>query len=183
MNQMHLLKKNDADGNAIDYLGKHLTQCTNFKYEVEGANATRILKDTPDTSRSASSVYADDPIGTGYGKGSLGSIQAWSAKNNVIGEWYQIDNGKVGKISGIAMRGRANTDQWVKTFKVMVKGVSGTWVDVDDGEGFTGNTDRDTQVNVFFDTPVEARYIRIYPQTWNSHMSLRADIYVGDTVE
>ena len=28
------IKKNDEDGNAIDYLGKHLTQCTNFKYEV-----------------------------------------------------------------------------------------------------------------------------------------------------
>ena len=46
----------DADGNAIDYLEKHKTKCTNFKYEVEGANATRILKDTPETSRSASSV-------------------------------------------------------------------------------------------------------------------------------
>ena len=36
------IKNKDTDGNAIDYLGKHLTQCTNFKYEVEGANATRI---------------------------------------------------------------------------------------------------------------------------------------------
>lgn len=176
------IKKNDADGNAIDYLGKHLTQCTNFKYEVEGANATRILKDTPDTSRSASSIWNDDPIGGTHGKGRLDSAAAWSGKNTV-GEWYQIDNIRVAIISGIAMKGRKNNSQWVKTFKVKSKGVSGTWEDVDGGKIYTGNTDKDTQVDAIFDTPVESRYIRIYPQTWNSHMSLRADIYVGDTVE
>ena len=174
------IKKNDEDGNAIDYLGKHLTQCTNFKYEVEGANTNRILKDTPETSRSASSVFSDDPIGTGHGRGRLDSEQAWSAKNNVIGEWYQIDNGKVAIISGISIQTRkAPYDtQRVESFKVKSKGVSGTWEDVDGGKIYTGNTSG-TQVNVFFDTPVESRYIRIYPQTWNSHMSLRADIYVG----
>lgn len=172
----------DTDGNAIDYLGKHLTQCTNFKYEVEGANTTRILKDTPETSRSASDIWNDAAIGEALGRGRLDSEQSWSGKNTV-GEWYQIDNIRVAIISGIAIKGRKDYSQWVKTFKVKVKGVSGTWVDVDDGKEFTGNTDRDTQVNVFFDTPVEARYIRIYPQTWNGHMSMRADIYVGDTVE
>ena len=174
------IKKNDEDGNAIDYLGKHLTQCTNFKYEVEGANTNRILKDTPETSRSASSVFSDDPIGTGHGQGRLDSERAWSAKNNVIGEWYQIDNGKVAIISGISIQTRkAPYDtQRVESFKVKSKGVSGTWEDVDGGKIYTGNTSG-TQVNVFFDTPVESRYIRIYPQTWNSHMSLRADIYVG----
>jgi hypothetical protein len=173
------LPMKDISGNNIPYLQNHLSECTNFKYEVEGANTNRILKDTPETSRSASSVYDDDPIGTGYGKGRLDSIQAWSAKNNTVGEWYQIDNGKVGKISGIAMKGRTNTDQWVKTYKVMVNGVHDTWVDVDGGKEFTGNTNSGTQVNAIFETPVEGRYVRIYPQTWNSHMSMRADIYVG----
>ena len=174
------IKKNDADGNAIDYLQKHLTQCTNFKYEVEGANTNRILKDTPETSRSASSVHDDDAIGTGHGRGRLDSVQAWSAKNNVIGEWYQIDNVRVAIISGISIQTRKapHDIQRVESFKVKSKGVSGTWEDVDGGKIYTGNTSG-TQVNVFFDTPVESRYIRIYPQTWNSHMSLRADIYVG----
>jgi len=69
-------------------------------------------------------------------------------------------------------------DQWVKTFKVQYKGTSETWVDVDGGKIYTGNTDKDTRVDVIFDTPVEGRYVRIYPQTWNSHMSMRADIIV-----
>ena len=173
----------DADGNAIDYLEKHKTKCTNFKYEVEGANATRILKDTPETSRSASSIWDDAAIGEALGRGRLDSEQSWSAGTNTVGEWYQIDNIRVAIISGIAIKGRKEWDQWVKKFKVKVKGVSGTWEDVDGGKIYTGNTDRDTRVDVIFDTPVEGRYVRIYPETWNGHMSMRADIYVGDTVE
>jgi len=179
------IKKNDEDGNTIDYLKKHLTQCTNFKYEVEGANATRILKNPPDTSRSASSVHKDDPMGTVHGLGRLDSEQAWSAKTNQVGEWYQINNDRVAIISGISIqtrKGPTYNNQRVESFKVKSKGVSGTWEDVDGGKIYTGNTSG-TQVNVFFDTPVEARYIRIYPQTWNYHMSLRAGIYVGGTVE
>lgn len=174
----HLPMK-DTDGNAIDYLGKHLTQCTNFKYEVEGANTARVLKDTPETRRSASSVHNGEAIGTGHGRGRLDSTQGWSSQHNTVGQWYQIDNGVVDTISGIAIKGRKDYTQWVKTFKVQYKGTSETWVDVDGGKIYTGNTDKDTRVDAIFDTPVEGRYVRIYPQTWNSHMSMRADIYVG----
>lgn len=137
-----------------------------------------VLKDTPETSRSASLLYNNEPIGTGHSRGRLDSVQAWSAKHNTVGQWYQIDNGVVDTITGIAIKGRNDVDQWVKTFKVQYKGTSETWVDVDGGKIYTGNTDRYTQVDVFFDTPVEGRYVRIYPQTWNSYMSLRADIFV-----
>jgi hypothetical protein len=168
----------DDDGNTIDYLKKHVDKCKDFKHVVE--DTSRTLKNPPETSRSASSVWNDDAIGTGHGRGRLDSEQAWSAKHNVIGEWYQINYDRVAMISGISIQTRkASYDtQRVESFKVKAKGMSGTWEDVDGGKIYTGNTSG-TQVNVFFDTPVEARYIRIYPQTWNSHMSLRAGIYVG----
>ena len=173
----------DEDENYIDYLGKHLATCKDFKYVVEGANTnSRVLKNPPDTSRSASSVYGDNAMGTGHGQGRLDSAQAWSAKDNQVGEWYQINNDKVAIISGIKIQKRApnHTSQYVETFKVKAKGVAGTWEDVDDGAIFTGNTSGGgDKVDVFFETPVEARYIRIYPQTWGTHMSLRAGIYVG----
>ena len=137
-----------------------------------------VLKDTPETLRSASSIWSGEAIGVGHGRGRLDSEQGWSSQHNVVGQWYEIDNGVVGKITGIAIKGRKDYLQWVKTFKVQYKGTSETWVDVDGGKIYTGNTDKDTQVNAFFDTPVDARYIRIYPQTWNSHMSMRADIFV-----
>lgn len=143
---------------------------------------TPVLRDTPKTMRNASTVWSGEAIGVGHGRGRLDSIQGWSAQNNKVGEWYQLDNGVVGKITGVAIKGRAAAhDQWVKTFKVKSKGTTGTWSDVDNGKVYTGNTDKETQVDVTFDTPVDARYIRIYPQTWNNHMSMRADIVTGET--
>jgi hypothetical protein len=142
---------------------------------------TPTLRNTPETLRSASTVWSGEAMGVGHGRGRLDSPQAWSAQNNAVGEWYQIDNGVVGKITGVAIKGRKDHGQWVTTFKVKSKGADGTWKDVDSGKVYTGNTDKDTQVDVTFDTPVETRYIRIYPQTWNGHISLRADIVAGKT--
>ncbi|MDB4675372.1 discoidin domain-containing protein [Akkermansiaceae bacterium] len=142
---------------------------------------TPVLRDTPETMRSASTVWSGQAIGVGHGRGRLDSVQGWSAQNNTVGEWYQLDNGVVGKITGVAIKGRATAGQWVTGFKVKSKGATGTWTDVDGGKVYTGNTDMTTQVDVTFDTPVDARYIRIYPQTWNGHMSLRADIVAGET--
>jgi hypothetical protein len=144
---------------------------------------TPVLRDTPETMRHASTVWSGQAIGVGHGLGRLDSVQGWSAQTSAIGEWYQMDNGVVGKIAGVAIKGRREAvhDQWVKTFKVQSKGATGTWTDVDSGKVYTGNTDRETQVDVTFDTPVDARYIRIYPQTWNNHMSMRTDIVAGKT--
>ena len=117
-----------------------------------------------------------------HNRGHLGSPQAWSSEENVVGKWYQMDNGKIADIVGVAIKGRKNSDQWVKTFKVKYYD-AGTWKDVDGGAIFTGNTDPDTQVEAKFATPVKTRYIRIYPQTWNNHMSLRAGLITNSTLE
>ena len=151
------------------------------------ADPTPVLRDTPETMRNASTVWSGEAIGVGHGRGRLDSEQGWSAQNNTVGEWYQLDNGVVGKIAGVAIKGRVHvpnvswSPQYVKTFKVQSKGATGTWTDVDSGKVYTGNTDADTQVDVTFDAPVDARYIRIYPQAWNNHMSLRVDIVAGKT--
>jgi hypothetical protein len=155
--------------------------------DISGAGTTAaaptpVLRDTPETMRHASTVWSGQAIGVGHGLGRLDSVQGWSAQTNAIGEWYQMDNGVVGKITGVAIKGRAAAhDQWVKTFKVQSKGATGTWTEVDSGKVYTGNTDKETQVDVTFDAPVDARYIRIYPQTWHRHMSMRADIVAGKT--
>jgi len=141
-----------------------------------GGGGPPVVVDVPETMRSASTVWSGEAIGVGHGRGRLDSVQGWSAQNNTVGEWYQLDNGVVGKITGVAVKGRTCCGQWVKTFKVKSKGATGTWTDVDSGKIYTGNTDMTTQVDVTFDAPVDARYIRIYPQTWNNHMSLRSGL-------
>jgi hypothetical protein len=145
---------------------------------------TPKVQDTPETMRSASSVHSGQAIGVGHGRGRLDSPQGWSAQKKVIGEWYQLDAGSSKKIRGVAIMGRVHvpgkswSPQYVKTFKVQSSSDGTTWDDVENGKIFTGNTDATTQVDVTFDTPVDARYIRIYPQTWNKHMSMRTDIIV-----
>ena len=141
-----------------------------------GGGGPPVVVDVPETMRSASTVWSGEAIGVGHGRGRLDSVQGWSAQNNTVGEWYQLDNGVVGKITGVAIKGRATAGQWVTGFKVKSKGATGTWTDVDGGKIYTGNTDMTTQVDVTFDAPVDARYIRIYPQTWNNHMSLRSGL-------
>ena len=144
---------------------------------------------TPYSMRSASSIYASDAMGVrtvgtntvGHGLSMLDSPQAWSAGVSAKkDQWIQLDNGKLGSISGVITQGRKNFDQWVKTFKVKYKDETGTWWDVD-GKTFNGNTDRNTMVTTTFSKPVVARYIRIYPQTWQGHPSMRVEMIAGET--
>jgi len=146
-------------------------------------------------------VVVDVPLEFRTSTGSLGGVPAemkahntgrldgdlWAAGASEIGKWYQMDNGKIAKIVGVAIKGRKSGSteeygpQYVKTFKVKYYD-AGTWKDVDGGATFTGNTDHDTLVKVNFTTPVTTRYIRIYPQTWNKHMSLRAGLITNSTL-
>ena len=138
---------------------------------------------TPNSMRNASSVHGDR--GLNYklqkcGNSMIDSSGGWCSKHNKVGQWIQLDNGKLGSISGIITQGRKNADQWVKSFRVKYKDESGSWWDVD-GKTFPGNSDRNTKVTTTFSKPVRARYMRIYPQKWNGHMSMRADMFAGDT--
>ena len=42
---------------------------------------------------------------------------------------------------------------------------------------FPGNNDRYTTVSHKLKYPITARFIRIHPETWQSHISMRAEFY------
>jgi len=90
-----------------------------------------------------------------------------------------MDAGASQSIAGVAIKGRANGNQWVKTFKVKISTDSEEWADVDSGATLTGNTDRNTQVLAKFKAPVQTRYVRIYPQTWSGFMSMRCGLLMA----
>ena len=138
---------------------------------------------TPNSMRSASSVH--DNRGLNWklqrcGDSMIDSRGGWCSNENVVGKWIQLDNGKIGSISGVITQGRKDADQWVKSFKVKYKDESGSWWDID-GKTFPGNTDRNTKTTTTFSKPVRARYIRIYPQKWHGYMSMRVDMIATDT--
>ena len=138
---------------------------------------------TPNSMRNASSVWGDRGLNYNLqrcGDSMIDSAGGWCSASNTVGSWIQLDNGKLGSISGVITQGRKDYDQWVKSFKVKYKDESGSWWDVD-GKTFPGNSDRNAKVTTTFSKPVRARYIRIYPQTWNGHISMRADMIAGDT--
>lgn len=148
-----------------------------------------VVVDVPKEFRTSTSAWGKTNGGRDTMKAhNNGRLDAdlWAADVNEIGKWYQLDNGKIAKIVGVAIKGRksGSTESWgpqfVKTFKVKYYD-AGTWKDVDGGATFTGNTDHDTLVEARFATPVNTRYIRIYPQTWNKHMSLRAGLITNST--
>ena len=138
---------------------------------------------TPNSMRSASTVWGDRGLNYNLqrcGDSMIDSAGGWCSASNTVGSWIQLDNGKLGSISGVITQGRKDADQWVKSFKVKYKDESGSWWDID-GKTFPGNVDKNSKVTTTFSKPVRARYIRIYPQTWNSHISMRADMIAGVT--
>eukprot|EP00961_Rhodomonas_salina_P197482 2664770-Rhodomonas_salina.1 len=86
----------------------------------------------------------------------------------------QLNVGASTAVACVATKGQYDWDQWVTSVKFKHSLDAVEWTDVDGGATFTGNTNRDTLVSSLFAAPVQASYVRIYPQTWNSHMSMRA---------
>ena len=143
-----------------------------------GTGVTNTLLNPPESSRSYSSVYNNDAIGTGHARSMLDSLQAWSPSNtvNIGNDWMQIDLGVNKTISGVTTQGRYNAGQWVKSYKVEYSTDGTNWFWVDGENVFTGNTDMNTKITNSFNTNVVARYIRIYPETFNSYPSMRAGV-------
>jgi hypothetical protein len=128
--------------------------------------------------RSYSSVHSNDAIGTGHARSTLDSAQAWSAAASTAGQYMTIDAGSLVDMVGVVTQGRANHDQWVTSYQVLVSVDGTTFTAIDGGATFRGNGDRSTRVNSFFSAPTPARYARIVVQSWNGFISMRAALLV-----
>ena len=53
-----------------------------------------------------------------YYKGGGGRAGAWSSKENIKGQWLEVDLGETTKVTMVATQGRYHYDQWVKSYKV-----------------------------------------------------------------
>ena len=47
-----------------------------------------------------------------------GRVGSWSAKTNDVFQYLQVDFGDFTKVSRVAIQGRTDADQWVKTFSL-----------------------------------------------------------------
>ena len=80
----------------------------------------------------ASSVWNNDKIGVSHGTGRLDSVQAWSARTNAKGQWWQMDLGATKTVGGVRTKGRhGGTDnQRVTAYKVCMDMCLDTCIDV-----------------------------------------------------
>ncbi|KAI8503383.1 hypothetical protein Bbelb_192040, partial [Branchiostoma belcheri] len=106
---------------------------------------------------------------------------SWIADNNSIGEWLQVDLGEMKRVTGTSTQGRHwRNPNWVTSYKLLYSADGSSWTTYTDGDGsemvFTGNTDQRTPVTNLLDNPVDARYVRFYPQSWNVRIAMRVEI-------
>jgi RHS repeat-associated protein len=97
----------------------------------------------------------------------------WAAGANDVNQWLKFDLGQPQNVDAILTQGRHNNSQWVRSYRISYSNDDQHWTFID--RTFTGNTDQHTVVENRLEGVV-ARYVRIHPQTWQGHISMRADV-------
>lgn len=154
-NDMQVMRGMYRSGNSVGNTIEHLDKIVCCDLHVTSPGPTTI--------RSYSSVYQNQPWGTGLARSSLNSPQAWVAQSVSSGsEWMIINAGKPVRMSGVITMGRADSHMWVKEFRVYTSMDGETW------GAYTicpGNTDVSSQARCMLDER-DAQYLKIVPYTW-----------------
>ncbi|KAI4890426.1 hypothetical protein NFI96_010812 [Prochilodus magdalenae] len=112
-----------------------------------------------------------------------GLVNAWSAAENDPSPWLQINLQRRMRVTGLITQGAKHigSPEYVKSYKVAYSDDGKTWnmfkvKDTDEDTIFTGNTDNNMPSANTFSPPIEAQYIRMYPQTCRKHCTLRMEL-------
>ncbi|XP_045142264.1 adipocyte enhancer-binding protein 1 isoform X2 [Echinops telfairi] len=106
---------------------------------------------------------------------------AWCAEDDAQTQWIEVDTRRTTRFTGVITQGRDSNihDDFVTTFFVGFSNDSQTWTMYSNGYEemtFHGNVDKDTPVLSEFPEPLVARFIRIYPLTWNGSLCMRLEV-------
>uniref|UniRef100_A0A8C5MHR4 AE binding protein 1 n=1 Tax=Leptobrachium leishanense TaxID=445787 RepID=A0A8C5MHR4_9ANUR len=106
---------------------------------------------------------------------------AWCAEDDGQVQWIEVDTRRSTLFTGIITQGRDSVihDDFVTSFHVGFSNDSQKWVLYSNGFEemmFFANVDKDTPVQTDFPEPVAARFIRVYPQTWNGSLCIRLEV-------
>ena len=144
------------------------------------SDTTEQINSLPDFAITASSSLDSAPVSDSRLEDTTGS-GSWSASSNAVGEWIRVDLQEVKVVAKIATQGRRDSEQFVTSYKLATsQNGAFTFVsnDLDESEKlFTANVDSNSIVEHCLDN-IQAQFVRLYPQTWHSHMSLRWNVYV-----
>ncbi|XP_020896654.1 EGF-like repeat and discoidin I-like domain-containing protein 3 [Exaiptasia diaphana] len=132
-------------------------------------------------SRITTSSYRDSKYTPSQGRlhirPSRGKNGAWCTKRNQVGEWLQVDLGKISTIKGVATQGHYGANYWVKTYTLQYSNNGKTFKKYQGGKVFKGNSDKHSVVKHNLNPPIYARYISVVVKTWYSHICMRMELY------
>nr|CAH7739498.1 unnamed protein product [Callosobruchus chinensis] len=137
----------------------------------------------PDEAFNASSILSDNfaphnaRINSRVTPKSGGS---WAPKYSNQEQYLEINFGKQEPIYGVVVRGSPLYDEYVTSYKVMYSPDGNTFYYILNDENypmiFRGSMDTTKPIRQIFKVPIEAKVIRINPQTWNVGISLRVEL-------
>ena len=101
------------------------------------------------------------------------TLQGWSNKIGL--GWSSINLNSLSRIAGVLIQGRdnaCNCNQWVTRLLIATSADNVNWIH---HGTFAGNSDPIAKVQLLFDQPIVARFVRITPIAVNGHSSARWD--------
>lgn len=112
-----------------------------------------------------------------------GLVNAWTAAENDRWPWIQINLQRRMRVTGVITQGakRIGSPEYVKSYKVAYSDDGKTWrtykvKGTEEDIIFRGNIDNNTPFANSFTPPIEAQYVRIYPQVCRRHCTLRMEL-------
>jgi hypothetical protein len=189
LNSSSLLNTNKVIFNGT---GKMILTDNSSKWTPGSSNLSNTFIHSPSTNStpsywSVSSSFVSDPFyanapypttTNGYHFTPwLNSPQGWSAGTNDVNQWINLNYIVPVYITGIVVQGRSvNGGQWVKSAHVDVSLDGSTWTNVLTNVAF--NTNSTDAVTILFPNVVYAKYVRVKPQDWNAHITMRMGLII-----
>ena len=109
---------------------------------------------------------------------------AWISKWIDPNQWIQVDLGSETPVYGIELSGSSEAKAYVTSFNLLYSDDGKIFSYVEDAGGpkvFRGSYDPTTPIEIKLAKPIETRYIRIVPKTWQgSAIALKFDVFRGN---
>jgi len=119
------------------------------------------------------SCWDGDAPNSGHCRPQIDSPQGWSNWKGL--GWSSINLNSLSRIAGVLIQGRNSAcgcNQWVTRLLIATSADNVNWIH---HGTFAGNSDQDSKVQLLFDKPIVARFVRITPIAVNGHPSARWD--------
>ena len=135
-----------------------------------------------ETSRSYSSRWWNDQIGTGFARSMLDSQKSWSTALNKQGQWMIIDLGTTYNIAGLIIQSRKDLTHYYQTVTSFSFSYSSDAINYVNYpgivEGANDLNDTNKKFYRYFTDKISARYVKFFLFKWIRHISMRAGVAI-----